>query len=146
MTAPSQLRTLKTKGASLKATEQPIDTGTAAGKAFLGMLGVFSEFETNLRRGRRLEGIAKAKAAAVGGRREGPRPEGRREGPVRDREGAWNRSRLCLSRLGLWDGCARSMNRWAADGVPAGAARGSTLQPELAMGDLSDFEGTEGAE
>jgi DNA invertase Pin-like site-specific DNA recombinase len=49
----------------LKATEQPIDTGTAAGKCFLDMLGVFAEFETNLRRERRLEGIAKAKAAGV---------------------------------------------------------------------------------
>lgn len=29
------------------ATEQPIDTSTAAGKAFLDMLGVFAEFETN---------------------------------------------------------------------------------------------------
>jgi DNA invertase Pin-like site-specific DNA recombinase len=37
-------------GASLKATEQPIDTGTAAGKCFLDMLGVFAKFETNLRR------------------------------------------------------------------------------------------------
>ena len=42
------------------ATEQPIDTSTAAGKAFLDMLGVFAEFETNLRRERQLEGIAKA--------------------------------------------------------------------------------------
>ena len=57
---------LKTvKGASLKATEQPIDTSTAAGKAFLDMLGVFAEFETNLRKERQLEGIAKAKAAGV---------------------------------------------------------------------------------
>ena len=39
---------LKAKGIALKATEQPIDTGTAAGKAFLDMLGVFAEFETNL--------------------------------------------------------------------------------------------------
>jgi DNA invertase Pin-like site-specific DNA recombinase len=46
-------------------TEQPIDTGTAAGKCFLDMLGVFAEFETNLRRERQLEGIAKAKAAGV---------------------------------------------------------------------------------
>jgi DNA invertase Pin-like site-specific DNA recombinase len=59
------VRTLKAKGATLKATEQPIDTGTAAGKAFLDMLGVFAEFETNLRRERQLEGIAKAKAAGV---------------------------------------------------------------------------------
>jgi DNA invertase Pin-like site-specific DNA recombinase len=42
------------------ATEQPIDTGTAAGTCFLDMLGVFAEFETNLRRERQLEGIAKA--------------------------------------------------------------------------------------
>lgn len=56
---------LKQKGAYLKATEQPIDTSTAAGKAFLDMLGVFAEFETNLRRERQLEGIAAAKARGV---------------------------------------------------------------------------------
>ncbi len=50
---------------ALKATEQPIDTWTAAGKAFLDMLGVFAEFETNLRRERQIEGIAKAKARGV---------------------------------------------------------------------------------
>ena len=49
----------------LRATEQPIDTSTAAGKCFLDMLGVFAEFETNLRRERQMEGIAKAKAAGV---------------------------------------------------------------------------------
>jgi len=59
------VRAVKAKGASLKATEQPIDTTTAAGKAFLDMLGVFAEFETNLRRERQAEGIAKAKAAGV---------------------------------------------------------------------------------
>ena len=42
------VRVVKAKGASLKATEQPIDTTSAAGKAFLDMLGVFAEFETNL--------------------------------------------------------------------------------------------------
>ena len=42
---------------ALKATEQPIDTSTPAGKAFLDMLGVFAEFETNLRRERQMEGI-----------------------------------------------------------------------------------------
>jgi DNA invertase Pin-like site-specific DNA recombinase len=47
------------------ATEQPIDTSTAAGKCFLDMLAVFAEFETNLRRERQLEGIANAKAAGV---------------------------------------------------------------------------------
>jgi len=59
------VRGLKAKGAMLKATEQPIDTSTAAGKCFLDMLGVFAEFETNLRRERQMEGIAKAKAAGV---------------------------------------------------------------------------------
>lgn len=59
------VRALKTKGAKLQATEQPIDTGTAAGKAFLDMLGVFAEFETNLRRERQAEGIARAKAAGI---------------------------------------------------------------------------------
>ena len=58
------VRALREKGATLKATEQPIDTSTAAGKCFLDMLGVFAEFETNLRRERQMEGIAKAKAAA----------------------------------------------------------------------------------
>src|ERR1700746_3804985 len=56
---------LKAKGIALKATEQPVDTSTAAGKAFLDMLGVFAEFETNHRRERQLEGINAAKAAGV---------------------------------------------------------------------------------
>lgn len=59
------IRELKSKQATLRATEQPIDTSTPAGKAFLDMLGVFAEFETNLRRERQMEGIAKAKAAGV---------------------------------------------------------------------------------
>ena len=65
------VRELKRKGAFLRAADQPIDTSTAAGKAFLDMLGVFAEFETNLRRERQLEGIAKAKADGVyrGGKR-----------------------------------------------------------------------------
>ena len=56
---------LRTRGVALKATEQPIDTSSAAGKAFLDMLGVFAEFETNLRRERQLEGIAAAKSRGV---------------------------------------------------------------------------------
>ena len=59
------VRTIKSRGAALRATEQPIDTSTAAGKCFLDMLGVFAEFETNLRRERQLEGIARAKAEGV---------------------------------------------------------------------------------
>src|SRR5689334_24702604 len=56
---------LRGKGVALKATEQPVDTSTAAGKAFFDMLGVFAEFETNLRRERQLEGIALAKTRGV---------------------------------------------------------------------------------
>ena len=59
------VRMLRTKGVTLQATEQPVDTGTAAGKCFFDMLGVFAEFECNLRRERQLEGIARAKAAGV---------------------------------------------------------------------------------
>ena len=59
------LAELKEKGATLRATEQPIDTSTAAGKAFLDMLGVFAEFETNLRRERQMEGIRRAKAKGL---------------------------------------------------------------------------------
>jgi DNA invertase Pin-like site-specific DNA recombinase len=53
---------LETKGATLEILDQRIDTGTASGKAFLQMLGVFAEFETNLRKERQAAGIAKAKA------------------------------------------------------------------------------------
>jgi len=56
---------LRNKGVALRVTEQPIDTSTAAGKAFLDMLSVFAEFETNLRKERQREGIAKAKAEGI---------------------------------------------------------------------------------
>jgi DNA invertase Pin-like site-specific DNA recombinase len=101
------VRTVKTRGASLKATEQPIDTATAAGKCFLDMLGVFAEFETNLRRERQLEGIAKAKAAGVYKGRPASidtaqvrelKAQGR--GRIGDREGPQDRPRVGLSRIG----------------------------------------------
>lgn len=56
---------LREKGAHLRATEQPIDTSTPAGRMFFQMLGVFAEFETAIRKERQMEGIAKAKAAGV---------------------------------------------------------------------------------
>ena len=56
---------LEERGVVLSATEQPIDTSTSAGRCFLDMLSVFSSFETNLRRERQLEGIAKAKERGV---------------------------------------------------------------------------------
>ena len=58
--------TLKAKSTALRTTDgMAFDTSTAMGKCFLDMLGTFAEFETNLRRERQLEGIAKAKAAGV---------------------------------------------------------------------------------
>jgi DNA invertase Pin-like site-specific DNA recombinase len=65
MDLESIVKELREKGVHLKALEQPVDTSTPAGKAFLQMLGVFAEFETALRRERQMEGIAKAKAAGV---------------------------------------------------------------------------------
>jgi DNA invertase Pin-like site-specific DNA recombinase len=56
---------LRGRSVTLKATEQPVDTSTAAGKCFVDMLSVFAEFETNLRKERQLEGITKAKAQGV---------------------------------------------------------------------------------
>ena len=56
---------LKEKGAHLAATEQPVDASTATGKAFFDMLGVFAEFETNLRRERQVEGIKATKGNGV---------------------------------------------------------------------------------
>lgn len=59
------VKALEAKGASLRILNVNIDTATASGKAFLGMLGVFAEFETNLRKERQSEGIAKAKAEGL---------------------------------------------------------------------------------
>ena len=56
---------LDKRGVVLSATEQPIQTNTSAGKCFLDMLGVFGEFETNLRKERQMEGISKAKERGV---------------------------------------------------------------------------------
>ncbi len=57
---------LNQQGITLRATEQPVDMRSAAGKAFLDMLGVFAECETNLRRERQMEGIAAAKFGVTG--------------------------------------------------------------------------------
>ena len=69
---------MRAKGASLKATEQPIDTSTAAGKCFLDMLGVFAEFETNLRRERQLRCAARGRPAAPSPHVDATRPDGSR--------------------------------------------------------------------
>ena len=59
------IKDLEKKGATLSATEQPISTKDATSKCFLDMLSVFSEFETNLRKERQMEGIAKAKEKGI---------------------------------------------------------------------------------
>ena len=59
------VQAIEGREASLEILDQKIDTSTASGKAFLQMLGVFAEFETNLRKERQMEGIAKAKVAGV---------------------------------------------------------------------------------
>ncbi len=46
-------------GASLTVLDQAVDTATSAGKAFFGMLAVFAQFETDVRRERQAEGIAR---------------------------------------------------------------------------------------
>jgi DNA invertase Pin-like site-specific DNA recombinase len=51
--------------AHLKVIEQNVDTSTAAGRAFFGMLAVFAAFETDVRRERQLDGIAMAKRQGV---------------------------------------------------------------------------------
>ena len=56
---------LNKRGINISATEQPVDTKTSIGKCFLDMLGLFAEFETNLRKERQMEGIEKAKEKGV---------------------------------------------------------------------------------
>ncbi len=53
---------LQAKGVDLIVTEQAIDTSTSTGKLMFNMLGAIAEFESDLRRERQMEGIAKAKA------------------------------------------------------------------------------------
>jgi len=87
---------------------------------FSGLLGVFAEFETNLRRERQIEGIAAAKAAR-GLQRQGP--EAHREccrslqaardgkaGTGGHRQSPWDRPRQRLSGA-RQAGCRRSDDR-----------------------------------
>jgi DNA invertase Pin-like site-specific DNA recombinase len=58
------VRELEVKGAALKAIEQPIDTSSAAGRAFLQMLGMFAEFETAIRRDAKWKGSRRRRPRA----------------------------------------------------------------------------------
>jgi DNA invertase Pin-like site-specific DNA recombinase len=53
---------IENAGASLRVLDQAVDTATSAGKAFFGMLAVFAQFETDVRRERQAEGIARIMA------------------------------------------------------------------------------------
>ena len=108
---------LKSKGVALKATEQPIDTGTAAGKAFLDMLGVFAEFETNLRRERQLEGIAAAKARGLQGAQAGYQCRG---GAAVEQGREARRNGHCAS--SLYRSCVRLSRPRRGEQLPAAAA------------------------
>ena len=66
------LSDLTAKGISFECTEQPqVNTAGPMGKLLLGVLGAVAEFETELRRERQMEGVAKAKAA---GKYKGRKP------------------------------------------------------------------------
>ena len=56
------VRERKQKNVSLRATEQPFDASTAAGRCFMQMLSVFAEVKTAIRKERQMESISKAKA------------------------------------------------------------------------------------
>src|SRR5690348_17175185 len=57
---------LAAKGVGFRALQQgAIDTTTSNGRLMLNVLGAFAEFETDLRRERQADGIAKAKIAGV---------------------------------------------------------------------------------
>ncbi len=53
------------KGVELEVIDQAIDTSTATGKLLFNMLGAIAEFETEIRKERQMDGIAKAKQNGV---------------------------------------------------------------------------------
>jgi len=56
---------LKNRKIALKVIDQNIDTSTSTGKLLFNMLASIAEFETEIRKERQLEGIAKAKENGV---------------------------------------------------------------------------------
>lgn len=60
------IKALEAKGVGFRAIQQgEIDTTSPHGRLMLNLLGAVAEFETDLRRDRQAEGIAKAKASGV---------------------------------------------------------------------------------
>ena len=56
---------LKQKGVDLVVLDQNIDTSTPTGKLLFNMLASIAEFETEIRKERQMEGIAKAKEKGI---------------------------------------------------------------------------------
>ena len=56
---------LRQRGVELKVIDQHIDTSTPQGKLMFSMLAAIAEFETDIRKERQADGIAKAKANGV---------------------------------------------------------------------------------
>jgi len=54
---------LTAKGVAFRVLQQSIDTNRSDGRLLLNLLASFAEFETDIRKERQMEGIAKAKAA-----------------------------------------------------------------------------------
>lgn len=70
------VKELEVKGVTFKVLDQQIDTGTSTGKLLLGMLALIAEFETDIRKERQMDGIAKAKDKGVKfGRRKQATPD-----------------------------------------------------------------------
>jgi hypothetical protein len=59
------VRELEEAGVTLVSVRDSVDTSTASGKAFLGMLAVFAQFERDILVERTKAGMARAKAAGV---------------------------------------------------------------------------------
>jgi DNA invertase Pin-like site-specific DNA recombinase len=59
------VKELEAKGVTFKVLDQQIDTSTSTGKLLLGMLALIAEFETDIRKERQMDGIAKAKEKNV---------------------------------------------------------------------------------
>jgi DNA invertase Pin-like site-specific DNA recombinase len=59
------LHTLNEKGVGFRVLDQAVDTTTPMGRLVFGILASIAEFETQLRKERQLEGIAKAQQKGV---------------------------------------------------------------------------------
>lgn len=57
--------TLQEKQVGFRVLQQPIDTTKSEGRLMLHILAAFAEFETDIRKERQMDGIAKAKAKGV---------------------------------------------------------------------------------